>query len=222
MEKLDSSLSKNYGPLVIWADDLADVFAELQQHGQRCEFVADNVRYDSVEEFIQECRGRKSSEVSLSCREPYVSIDLASWRASISTRSRKLLAAGLYHRIDAILSRCERKPRFLFRVREAFVGLLAFLVFDKITGHSITWLDFLGAVVWLWNLIAMFYVFFRSACIYPVYKRDRPNFIKRTAEPILVAVLAAVASAVATQAVNRFWPNDRHTAVETGAPPPKN
>ena len=75
MERLDTSRSKEYGPLVIWANDLVELFSVLKDC-KDLEFVVDDVKYDSIDEFIQENRGRKPSEVKIKVREPYLTIDL--------------------------------------------------------------------------------------------------------------------------------------------------
>lgn len=55
MEKLDTSRSKDYGPFVVWANDFFDLLSELKDC-KDFKLIADDVKFDSIEEFIQESR----------------------------------------------------------------------------------------------------------------------------------------------------------------------
>jgi hypothetical protein len=114
MEKLDQSKSKNYTPLVMWAGDLEELFSEIEKHCSNIVFVADDVKYESVDEFIRESKNRSPSIVKITASDPYLTVDLHHAWARFYISSSQILASGLFLKIDSILSRCERKPKFSY------------------------------------------------------------------------------------------------------------
>lgn len=224
MEKLDTSRSKEYGPLVIWANDLVELFSELKDC-KYLKFVADDVKFDSIEEFILECSGRKPSEVKIEVREPYLTIDLYPRWARLYVSSRQLLASGLFLKVDSILSRCERKPRFFFSwawlVGSAWViPNLFYLTPFKPFAQLQVWAVVL---IFAWMLFVAYIHLWKHSTVHPVRREDRPGFIKRNRDGIVVAVISALLGAVmgaaATRLADRIWPNSPNIAVERDASP---
>lgn len=224
MEKLDTPRSKNYGPLVVWANDLFDVVSELKAC-ESFELIADNVKFDSVEEFIQERRGRNPSVVQIKARNPYLTIDLYPRWARLYVSSSQVLASGLFLKINSILSRCERKPRFFFSftwpVGSAWIlPNLFYLPSLKPYAYLHIWISVL-------TLTWMFFVGYihirKFSSIHPARREDRPGFIKRNTDGIVIAVisglLGAVGGAVATKVADRIWPNNPNIAAERAASP---
>ncbi|OOF20750.1 hypothetical protein BZJ18_16710 [Salinivibrio sp. IB872] len=72
----------------MWASDLEDLFSELT-NCTGIDLVANYVKFESVGEFVEFIKGRNPTS--------------------------NLLASGLFHKIDSILSRCERKPKFFYQ-----------------------------------------------------------------------------------------------------------
>ena len=224
MERLDSSRSKEYGPLVIWANDLVELFSELKDC-KDLEFVADDVKFDSIEEFIQECRGRKLSEVKIKVREPYLTSDLYPSWAKLYVSSSQLLASGLFLKVDSILSRCERKPRFFFSwawpaCSAWVIPNLFYLTPLKPLAHLQVWAFVL---TFAWMFFVGYIHLWKFSTVYPVRQEDRPGFIKRNRDGIVIAVISALLGAVmgaaATKLADRIWPNSPNIAVERDASP---
>ncbi len=224
MERLDTSRSKEYGPLVIWANDLFELFSELKDC-KDLEFVVDDVRYDSIEEFIQESRGRKPAEVKIKVRDPYLTIDLYPRWAKLYVSSSQLVASGLFLKIDAILSRCERKPRFFFTwswpvVSSWVIPNLFYLAPLKPFTYLQVWAF---ALTFAWMLFVGYIHLRKFSTVHPARQEDRPSFIKRNTDGIVIAVisaiLGAVGGAVATKVADRMWPNSPNIAVERDASP---
>lgn len=224
MEKLDTSRSKDFGPLVIWANDLFDLFFELKDC-KDFELIADDVKFDSIEEFIQESRGRKPSVVKIKVRDPYLTIELYPRWARLYVSSSQLLASGLFLRVDAVLSRCERKPRFFFSfawpVGSAWIiPNLFYLLPFKPYAYLQIWILVLTLI---WMFFVGYIHIWKFSSIHPARIEDRPGFIKRNTDGIVIAVIAAFLGAVggvaATKVADRIWPNSPNIAVERDASP---
>lgn len=231
MEKLDKSQSKDYGPLVVWANDLFDLLSELKD-SQDFELIADDVKFESIEEFIQESRGRNPSVVKIKVFNPYLTIDLYPRSARLYVSSSKLLALGLFLKIDKILSRCERKPRFCFSYAWVVGG--AWVIPNLFYLSQLKPFDYLKIWVTIPTFAWMFFVGFiqlwRYSSIHPLRQEDRPSFIKRNTDSIIVAVISALLGAVggvaATKMADRIWPSTpdvnvmREASPQSGSRPP--
>lgn len=222
MEKLDKAQTKDYGPLVICASDLEDLFAELSNCTD-IELVADDVRFESIDEFVKVSKGRNPSVAKISARAPYLTIEFNHSWARLYVSSSQLLASGLFLKIDLILSRCERKPKFFYRY--AWVmgsGLVLPNIFYlpplKPYNHLYFWV---AGLTFSWMLYVVFIHLWRFSIIRPMHRENVPSFFRRNTDAIVVAVisalLGAVCGAAATKMADRVWPSP-NPAVECDAP----
>lgn len=218
MEKLDKPLTKNYGPLVMWASDLAELLSELKDCNN-IEFVADDVKFDTVDEFVRESRGHSPSEVKIGASNPYLSVTLDRITAKLYVSSSQLLASGLFLRIDSILSRCERKPKFIYGIWWVwFSSSLVWIIFLpplKPYSYLVVW--FFGLYI-PWLIYIAFLNIWRFSVIQPMHREERPSFIRRNLDGIVIAIISALLGAiggvVATKMADRIWPNTLNAAIE--------
>ncbi len=127
-------------------------------------------------------------------------------------------------KINSILSRCERKPKFLFQY---------FWVNSSIWVLSISmWLPFLKPFSYLlvavfclilsWFIYVTYVHLWRFSIVQPIHREGRRSFISRNSDAIVIAVisalLGAVAGAAAIKVADRVWPNNPNSAVERDAP----
>lgn len=223
MEKLDKPLTKNYGPLVMWAGNLDDLLSVLKDCTDVV-FVADDTKFDSIEEFVKESKGHNPSIVKISTRDPYLRLDLNPGWARIYVSSSKMLPSGLFHKIDAILSRCERKPRFFFQYVWP-VGILALspIIFDSLQLKLNGYLVFAG-LIFSWAIYASFVQLWRFTIVQPFYREERPGFVRRNRDAIVIAIisalLGAVGGAVAIKVVDKVWPETTSEKSSSKLPSP--
>jgi hypothetical protein len=172
MKKLDIPRTKNYGPLIIWANDLFDLFSELKDY-KNLEFVADNVQFDSIEEFVQESRGRKPSVVKIKSYEPYLIIELFPSSAKLYVSSSQPLESGLFLKVDLILSRCERKPRFFFSsagvvTSSLCIASILYYLTSLITNLTIWLLVLIFAITYVWLFYWMYIRTWKFCIVHPI------------------------------------------------------
>jgi hypothetical protein len=219
MEKLDKSLSKKYAPLVIWANDLFDIFSELKDC-KKIEFIADDTKFDSIEEFIQVNRGQKPSVVKITTHEPYLTIDLYPHSAQLYVSSSQLIPSGLFLKVDSILSRCERKPHFFFSSNwpagsAVIIPSLFYLPLFKPIAYLQIWTYIL---LFIWMFFIMYLHLWKFSTVHAVYQEDRPSFLKRNADTIVIAVISALIGAIfgaaATKLADRIWPNNTNITTD--------
>lgn len=223
MERLDKPQSKDYGPLVIWAADLTELFSELK-NCSNVELIADNVKFDSVEEFIKESRGRNPTNVEITARDPYLTVELYQRWARLYVSSSELVPSGLFLKIDSILSRCERKPKFFYRYLWVLISTWVFpnifyLPPLKPYGYLGYWVT---ALTFSWHIYVGFIHLWRFSTVRPMHREDRPSFFRRNMDAIVIAVisalLGAIGGAAATKFADKVWPSSPNPAVERDAP----
>src|ERR1700738_1770777 len=76
MEKVDAPPFKGYRPLVVWADNFTEIISELGELCSDIELIADNVKYESVEEFASELKGRRPRNLKVRAKAPYSELEL--------------------------------------------------------------------------------------------------------------------------------------------------
>jgi hypothetical protein len=213
MKKLDKSQSKEYGPLEIWAGDLTELFSELE-NCKNIEFTADDVSYDSIAEFLQETNGRNSTIVKISAREPYLTIELHKMWARFYISSSQLLASGLFHKIDAILSRCERKPKFFYKAWCLWLSVMILpnIFFIPILMPYYYLKIYVIAFVIIWIIYGAYIHFLHFSTIHSIRKEDSPSFFRRNIDGIIIAVISAVLGAlvgvITPKLFDKIWPNN--------------
>ena len=206
MEKLEKDISKNYQPLVMWVTDLAELM-DLFIESNNVRFVADDVKYESIEEFVKESRGRKPSSVKIKGSNPYITLDFDSSSAHLYISPDSLAGSGLFHKVDSILSRCERKPRFLYRFLWAWAISAAYLLFYLPPFNQYFYLkDWVWAITFPWWCYVFYLNLFRHSVVMPIHKEERLSFFRRNIDGVIIAVIAAIVGVIGTKVEDRVWP----------------
>lgn len=202
----------------MWASDLTELLSELKDCND-VGFVADDVKFDTIEEFIRESKGQKPSEVTISAHNPSLYITLHPSSARLYVSSSQLLASGLFHKIDSILSRCERKPKFFHRILWAWLcsNLVWFFYLPPLKPYFYLsyWISVLSFV---WIIYVVFLNLRRFSLIQPMHREERPSFIRRNFDGIVIAIISALLGAIggvaATKMSDRIWPNTPNPQIE--------
>jgi hypothetical protein len=210
MEKIDKSQMKDYGPLVMWTNDLEELFSELSNRS-KFEFIADDVKFDSVEELNKVSKGRNPSKVKFSASDPDLTVELYPHWARLYVSSSELLASGLFLKIDLILSRCEKKPKFFYQYVWAFGGVFVLqnlFMLPPLKPYTNLYLCVV-ALSLLWLFYVIFIKGWRFSIIRPMHREERPSFFRRNFDAIVVAIISGVFGAlvgvVATKMADKVW-----------------
>src|SRR5260370_4330305 len=133
---------------------LREIYQAFGQFQGKVELVADDVRYDSFEEFIEQLDGRRPKTLTIKTNNPYSTVELSSYDAKLYVGSSKLEAKGMFANITAILRRRERRPRWLYK--PAYITLLTVILSlaFSLTGYFIH--DSYFSVFGIFAIIAVF------------------------------------------------------------------
>jgi len=182
--------------------------------------VADDIEFESIEEFISESRGKAPRVMKISAREPYLTIDFYPSSARLYVSSSDLTSSGLFAKLVSQIEESERRPRFLhsfwYVVTSTGVIQLAFAIPAlKPINYLEIWLT-LANVLWVLR-VAFIYVK-RFSLIQPIAANDPRTFWQRNSDSAVVAIFSAVfgalCGAVATKVADRVWPTSSPSVVD--------
>jgi hypothetical protein len=204
MERIDAYQSKSYGPVVLWADDVGEILLAMGQDGAECSIIADNVKYDSVDEYVSELKGRRPRQLELRSTGPFISATFKSSLAGIYAASSKPVALGIYTKIDQIIRGRERKPKIFFNLLTAFmiVIILNFCLLPlewmlpsyktwAYTSHFEIFLTIFVAIASVWQLYLTYLTKRSFSTIYPNFRHQKPSFFTANYDKIVLAIICA-------------------------------
>lgn len=174
--------------------------------------VADDIEYDSVDEFISESRGKVPKVFKVSAREPYLTIEFYRSSARLYVSTSDLTGSGLFAKLVSQVESCERRPRALYSFWYAVTSTWAIqLVFAIPALKPFSYLEvFLMIANIIWVLRVVFVQLRRFSLIQPLAANDPRTFWQRNADNTVIAifsaVLGAVGGAAATKMADRIWP----------------
>lgn len=175
--------------------------------------VADDVEYDSVDEFIAESRGKAPKALRITAREPYLTIDFSATSARLYVSTSDITGSGLFAQLVSGIQSCERRPRalysFWYAVTSTWAIQLAFQIpVLKPLRYLVIWLVIANTI---WVFWLLFVQLRRFSVILPIAAQDPRTFWQRNSDNAVVAVFSAVLGAVggagATKIADRIWPS---------------
>jgi len=165
---------------------------------EKLEIIADDVRYESAYELVQDRGNTRVKELKITARSPYISLDLNHYSARLYTDSSSPEATGLFVTIRGLLSKCEAKPRIFYN----YYLCMALVV-------TATWILYLPVLssyhfqriyIPLFFLAWMIWVGYVSLTRYSdVYIDDgvgKPGFFSRNKDTIVVGTVTAIIGAI--------------------------
>lgn len=214
MKKLEKSLSKYYMPLILRANDFDDINSILIGHGD-VEIIADDVKYDDLKEFLEENKTQKPSNVLITGRNPYLTLEISPNHCRLYISSDNLLATGIFTKIDSILTHCERKPKILYQQSSNLIFIIlllaiqytsksfniipkqyevySFIIFHTFMLIYLSWLSYISFI----NI-------YRHSLIYTITDKGQPGFIKRNFDYFIVSLISLLVGGVLMRYIDKL------------------
>jgi len=206
MERLDKSQSHYFQPVLVQTKDIKDVLVHLEDR-EGLDIVADDVRYASTMELVQDRVNTRVKRLSLQIQSPYISIELQPNSAWLYTNSSSPEATGLFVTIRQLIRRREAKPRILYN----FYWLFAF----ALTVPYIFYLPILSAYKFLSLYVTLFLAAWMAWAGYVHIKRysdiyiddgvAKPGFYTRNKDTIIVGTVTAVIGAIVGSVLTKVF-----------------
>jgi hypothetical protein len=149
MERLDKSQSHWFHPVRVQTKVIKEMLTYLEGR-ERLEIIADDVRYESANELVQDRCNTRVKELKITAQSPYISLVLNQNMAHLYTDSSSAEATGLFVTIRCHLRRSEAKPRIFYN----YCWMMALLIISSL----ILYFPFLSSYQFLRIYISMFAV----------------------------------------------------------------
>ena len=177
-------------------DDLASIEAVLRDSAEGLEIETDGFQFDSLEELTTKFHDRTLRGVDIRTRRPYVSIELTRMWAKLYLGSSINASAGLFYRLDRILSRARRPLWPLYSYYFIWVLNGVFLLstpLHRYIGASAATPLVAGSLAWvIWaNCVR-----FRRHSLITLAARGSSSFWARKKDDLLLALVSALLGAI--------------------------
>jgi hypothetical protein len=220
MERLDKSQSHSFQPVRVQTKVIKEMLTYLEGR-EGLEIIADDVRYESANELVQDRGNTRVKELTIKARSPYISLVLNPCSARLFTDSSSAEATGLFVTIRGHLRRYEAKPRIFY----SLFWMLALLIISSL----ILYFPVLSSYQFLRIYIFMFFLAWyflwgyvnitRYSDVYIDDGVSKPGFFSRNKDTIVVgtvtAIIGAIVGSVLTKALEPPKPIDKSPSPTT-------
>jgi hypothetical protein len=211
MEKIKKTIDRKLPPLVLYLDDIQELYEFLKGIAKKTVVIETcNYRLNSPDE-LSKLKEEKTNSIAFECNEPYLSVNLYESGGSILISKRDIgdnEAEGIAVNIERILLSRKRSVVFSIVSKPYFIGsLCGFSVFLALSSKNsesfilplFSLASFIVTVCgfvfgYLFSLRWYNTVFFKL-------RKESPSFWKRNKDQIIVGVVTAVITAIITSFV---------------------
>lgn len=189
--KKDKAFDRSYRPVVLWLDDLTELFETLKADDEKAEITTEDYRFATIAEFKEHFGSQTQFQIEIGGVDPYVRIELTrlSVRVHVSPGPR---SAQLFHDIDNILTRFKRKLAFSY----TFWVMVPFLMVvwgSKFVSSDVGGtISLLGLPFSCWFLWVGFVMLRRRAVIKLQRRSEARPFLERNKDQLWMLLIGAV------------------------------
>lgn len=212
--KQEKSFRRSYWPLVVWFDQLAELLAVMKEAGNEVSITVKDYQFDTIEELREQFGVGSLRELKLSITKPFAYLEFSStW--VIAYVSSGPHAPKLFFELDEILSRCQRKPTFLYSqwlLLALGIGEYFLLSSDKFSNSAFDIaILLLAAFLAPWVIWVGFIRTTRTSLIRLQRRFEAKTFVERNKDQLIILLIGAlIGGAVTFGGVvlkERFYPS---------------
>ncbi len=219
MEGLDRHQSRDFRPVALGTRGIAAVLDQLQGRNA-LEIIADDVRYESVEELINDRMNTRVKCLSVKARDPYFSLDLQPHTARLYIGSSNLEAVGLFERVSSLLRQCELRPRPMYRYGWIFaISLVApNMLYLAILAPYAFLRIYVSILLLAWMIWLICVQINRYSFIFIGPMTKGPGFYGRNKDAIVVGTVTGLIGVIAGSLLTKLLETPRRPMESPGEP----
>jgi hypothetical protein len=219
--KKDKTYFKNYGPTVVWLDDLAEIIRLLD--GGQIDISTDDYKFESLEEAQQHFGPHPIYSLKISSSQPSAQVEFGRLRTQTYVYASPT-SLQLFHELDAVLRRCERRPPIFYRY------WIVFLVSLLPNGVSWFWdprlfgvpiFLILQVLLVVWMLRVLFIKMRRHSVVILKRRHEVPSFLTRNRDSLTIAIISALIGGLVTLGVTKVKETLFPSAPTVSSPSPE-
>jgi hypothetical protein len=205
--RIDPKFHTKYGPIVLWWDDIEEIFEILQTNASSVELETAQYKFTTLSVAKEHFGDTPQKDFKISASSPFCSFD----KDSLCIGSGQS-AAHIFYNIDKVLKKRERRPKWLHSwwLGVPAIGLGLPSLFLKIPEPYVTVLTGIQVVLSVLYARAI-YVTMKSPMIVHTKRRSEARgFFQRNKDQLLMYMITGVVGAVVgfglSQAKDKYLP----------------
>jgi hypothetical protein len=208
--KKEKSFTKDFGPLVLWREDLNDLL--LAVASEKIEISTEDYSFESLDEVEEHFGQRPINTLKIASVKPHMSVTFGRMGSTCWVYASPT-AAQLFLAIEGILERCERRPRKFYGTwisPIAFLPLAMTFIWDpKIGVFPVMLVPSLLIFSWV---LRVGYINLRWHSVLHMQRRyETPSFFQRNKDQMWMLVISAIVGGLltfaGTQLKEKFYPS---------------
>lgn len=208
MQKIEDSITKSYLPVKIYIDQIEEIANLFKENNIEYTLQTDHYKYDSFSELINSSKETTIKMLKINTHSPYISIELNKRWANLYTSSNKTFTAGIFYKIDKILTDSRRFLSFFYSYYFIFsANIIIFLsnLLSKKWQLYPEYIDNTLNIIWFLWLIKIIYVRYNHhALIQLVKKGNAPNFFQRKKDDLILALVSGSIGAILGAIITKY------------------
>jgi hypothetical protein len=201
MKKLRRTVTRRLSPVLLYREDIEQIFTILRELSPDLEVATDDCAFDNADEWL-EVKRDYLPRLEIKTRPRLVTVDLHPHWVQINAIEDTIQCMGALTKIEQLLRSRGRAAKTLAVVDKALIPFT--VLFTLATAHAVltkSWFTAfflsLAAVVWITLWVWGVYLHNGHAVtIIPKYRVDAPSFWRRNSDKIWIAAIGAAIGSV--------------------------
>lgn len=198
MKKINKTLSKSYITARVFLDDLKTIEELIKDH-QGYNIEAGDYEFKNVEELRNKYNNQKLNKVKISAHNPYITIEFHKMWVKLYCGSDDIESAGLFYKLDSIISSSSRKPSFIYSYYSIwFINIVLFLIpRSSVIYNNNLIFEIISPIFILWIFWVGYVRLLNSGEVVLSEKGDVKNYFSRNKDTITTAIISGLVVAIA-------------------------
>lgn len=197
--KQDNNFSRKYAPLVLWYEDVEEIFDTLSNSAKSIKLSNGTYEFDNLSETRDHCSNEPQNKFKVSASEPYTRFEGDRMGASLYVSGNEK-SAHVYFEINNVLTRAQRKPTILYRswlvtVVILLLGAVPRVIQDPIWSQIILPMQIAAFAWFLW---IMFLGLRRATVVHLVRRSEGKGFFERNKDQLLMMIIGIIVGGLLT------------------------
>jgi hypothetical protein len=200
MEHRTKTLSKDYLTSKLFLDEIETIETILNGSEGNFKIKTEDYIFSTTAELREKFSNQKLTNIEITSRNPYISIEFKKTWVRLYCGSDDANSAGIFFKLDSILSKSSRKPGLLYSYYSFWIANILSTVITVITKKSSyelltknSWV-----IIFIWLSWLTYIRLFNSGIIIVTKKHTAKNFFARNSDQLILILITAAVTVIIT------------------------